>query len=47
MKRQCTTEELEANFTLHPNELDMIGDSKMDYNLLGAACLLKYFLPEV
>ncbi len=43
MKRQWTTEELEAAFTLHPTELDLIGDSKTDHNLLGFAVLLKYF----
>ena len=43
MKRQWTDEELETNFTLHPAELDLIGDSKTDRNLLGFAVLLKYF----
>jgi len=46
MKRQWTTEELEADFTLHPTELDLIGDSKTDHNLLGFAVLLKYFQYE-
>jgi TnpA family transposase len=46
MKRQWTTEELEVHWTLHPNELDLIGESKTDHNLLGAACLLKYFQYE-
>ena len=46
MKRQWTTEELEADFTLHPTELDLIGDSKTDHSLLGFAVLLKYFQYE-
>src|SRR5712691_6006555 len=46
MKRQWTNEELITHFTLSPKELDLIGDSKTDYNLLGAACLLKYFQHE-
>src|SRR5947209_10743560 len=46
MKRQWTTEELEADFTLRPDELDLIGDSKTDHNLLGFAVLLKYFQYE-
>src|SRR3989440_8419924 len=46
MKRQWTTEELETNFTLLPRELDLIGDSKTDHNLLGFAVLLKYFQYE-
>ncbi len=46
MKRQWTTEELEADFTLRPEELDLIGDSKTDHNLLGFAVLLKYFQYE-
>ncbi len=41
-----TTEELEADFTLHPTELDLIGDSKTDHNLLGFVVLLKYFQYE-
>jgi len=43
MKRQWTNEELIADFTISAKELDLIGDSKTDHNLLGAACLLKYF----
>jgi hypothetical protein len=39
MKRQWTDEELEAHFTLHPAELDLVGDSKTDHNLLGFAVL--------
>src|SRR5947207_7207256 len=46
MKRQWTNEELIANFTISAKELDLIGDSKTDHNLLGAACLLKYFQQE-
>ena len=46
MKRQWTDEELEAHFTLHPAELDLIGNSKTDRNLLGFAVLLKYFQYE-
>jgi Domain of unknown function (DUF4158) len=46
MKRQWTPEELEAHWTLHPTELDLIGDSKTDHNLLGFAVLLKYFQYE-
>ena len=46
MKRHWTNEELVDNFTLSPKELDLIGDSKTDHNLLGAACLLKYFQYE-
>jgi Domain of unknown function (DUF4158) len=46
MKRQWTNEELIADFTLSAKELDLIGDSKADHNLLGAACLLKYFQQE-
>src|SRR5690349_6765085 len=46
VKRQWTTEELEAHWTIHPNELDLIGDSKTDHNLLGFAVLLKYFQYE-
>src|SRR6266568_3118605 len=46
MKRQWTDDELEAHFTLHRAELDLVGDSKTDHNLLGAACLLKYFQHE-
>src|SRR5215469_8970980 len=46
MKRQWTNEELEAHFTLHSTELDLVGDSKTDYNLLGFAVLLKYFQYE-
>ena len=40
MKRQWTHEELIADFTISAKELDLIGDSKTDHNLLGAACLL-------
>jgi hypothetical protein len=40
MKRQWTNEELIADFTISAKELDLIGDSKTDHNLLGAACLL-------
>ncbi len=46
MKRQWTDEELEAHFTLHPVEFDLVGDSKTDHNLLGFAALLKYFQHE-
>lgn len=46
MKRQWTNEELVEHWTLSPKELDLIGDSKTDHNLLGAACLLKYFQHE-
>jgi TnpA family transposase len=46
MKRQWTDEELEAHFTLHSTELDLVGDSKTDHNLLGFAILLKYFQYE-
>src|SRR6266568_7520625 len=46
MKRQWTDEELEAHFTFHPAELDLVGDSKIDHNLLGFAVLLKYFQYE-
>jgi Domain of unknown function (DUF4158) len=46
MKRQWTNEELIADFTISAKELDLIGDSKTDHNLLGAACLLKYFQYE-
>lgn len=46
MKRQWTDEGLEAHFTLHAIELDLVGDSKTDHNLLGFAVLLKYFQRE-
>src|SRR6266704_7114384 len=46
MKRQWTDGELEAHFTLQPAELDLVGDSKTDRNLLGFAVLLKYFQYE-
>ena len=46
MKRQWTHEELIEHWTLSSKELDLIGDSKTDHNLLGAACLLKYFQYE-
>src|SRR6266540_1715192 len=46
MKRQWTDEELISNFTLLPKELDLIGESKTDHNLLGFAVLLKYFQHE-
>ncbi len=46
MKRQWTDEELEAHFTLHSAERDLVGDSKTDHNLLGFAVLLKYFQCE-
>jgi len=46
MKRQWTNDELEAHFTLHSAELDLVGDSKTDHNLLGFAVLLKYFQYE-
>ena len=46
MKRQWTTEELAEHWTISTKELDLIGDSKTDHNLLGAACLLKYFQYE-
>src|SRR5438067_5492747 len=43
MKRHWTNEELAEHWILSSKELDLIGDSKTDHNLLGAACLLKYF----
>src|SRR6266567_5086431 len=43
MKRHWTNEELVEHWTLSSKELDLIGDSKTDHNLLGAAVLLKYF----
>ncbi len=46
MKRQWTDEELEAHFLLQPAELDLVGGSKTDHNLLGFAVLLKYFQYE-
>jgi TnpA family transposase len=46
MKRHWTNEELTEHWTLSSKELDLIGDSKTDHNLLGAACLLKYFQYE-
>src|SRR6266702_6925451 len=46
MKRQWTNEELIEHWTISAKELDLIGDSKTDHNLLGAACLLKYFQQE-
>lgn len=46
MKRQWTNEELLEHWTLSSKELDLIGDSKTDHNLLGAAVLLKYFQYE-
>src|SRR5947209_8733860 len=46
MKRQWTNEELIDHWTLSAKELDLVGDSKTDHNLLGAACLLKYFQYE-
>ena len=46
MKRQRTNEELLSNFTLLPKELDLIGESKTDHNVLGFAVLLKYFQSE-
>src|SRR5258706_1424374 len=46
MKRHWTNEELVEHWTLSSKELDLIGDSKADHNLLGAACLLKYFQYE-
>jgi TnpA family transposase len=46
MKRHWTNEELAEHWTLSSKELDLIGDSKTDHNLLGAACLLKYFQYE-
>ncbi len=46
MKRQWTNEELHSTFMLSSKELDLIGDSKTDHNVLGAACLLKYFQSE-
>ena len=39
MKRQWTNEELLEHWTLSSKELDLIGDSKTDHNLLGAAVL--------
>jgi TnpA family transposase len=46
MKRHWANEELAEHWTLSSKELDLIGDSKTDHNLLGAACLLKYFQYE-
>lgn len=46
MKRQWTDEEPEAHFTIHSAELNLVGDSKTDHNLLGFAVLLKYFQYE-
>ncbi len=46
MKRQWTNEELAEHWTLSSKELDLIGDSKTDHNLLGFAVLLKYFQYE-
>src|SRR2546421_188826 len=46
MKRHWTNEELAEHWILTSKELDLIGDSKTDHNLLGAACLLKYFQLE-
>src|SRR5437588_10430534 len=46
MKRHWTNEELAEHWILSSKELDLIGDSKTDHNLLGAACLLKYFQQE-
>src|SRR6266567_2736165 len=46
MKRQWTNEELQEHWMLSPKELDLIGDSKTDHNLLGFAVLLKYFQYE-
>ncbi len=46
MKRQWTNEELLEHFTLSLKELDVVGDSKTDHNLLGFAVLLKYFQYE-
>ncbi len=46
MKRHWTNEELAEHWTLSSKEFDLIGDSKSDHNLLGAACLLKYFQYE-
>ena len=46
MKRQWTNEELITHWTISTKEIDLIGDSKTDHNLLGAACLLKYFQYE-
>ena len=34
------------HFTLLLKEIELIGDSKTDHHLLGAACLLKYFQYE-
>jgi hypothetical protein len=39
VKRQWTNEELTDHFTLSSKELDLIGDSKTDHNLLGFAVL--------
>jgi len=46
VKRQWTNEELLEHWMLTPKELDLIGDSKTDHNLLGFAVLLKYFQYE-
>ena len=43
MKRQWTHEELLEHWTLSAKELDLVGDSKTDHNLLGFAVLLKFF----
>jgi len=37
---------LVEHWTLSSKELDLISGSKTDHNLLGAACLLKYFQYE-
>jgi hypothetical protein len=46
MKRQWTQEELLEHWVLSAKELDLVGDSKTDHNLLGFAVLLKYFQYE-
>lgn len=46
MKHNWTLDELIDSWTLLPPELDLIRDSKADYNQLGFALLLKYFQIE-
>lgn len=46
MKRNWINEELIEHWTLHPQELTLIGESKTDHTLLGFAVLLKYFQYE-
>lgn len=46
MKHNWTLDELIDSWTLLPPELDLVRDSKADYNQLGFALLLKYFQVE-